>query len=190
MSRQVSALLVGVTVALAALLTACAARRATTPAQHAPHGTPSAAEHVYRQPIAPAPTPTHPTTKGDPRIVALAEARAVCNFDWHQSLAARIAAARAFATTGYAGVLTPTADGVANWRRTQQDRESATCVGATTVPAATAPNSGTVRYERVRMTQVLRVNGRRANEQPFVVLYRVERQYDGRWLVGAEGDGG
>ncbi|HEY7048414.1 MAG TPA: hypothetical protein VH373_14440 [Jatrophihabitantaceae bacterium] len=40
------------------------------------------------------------------------------------------------------------------------------------------------------MEQQLRLPGKPISTQTFEVLYRVEKQYDGRWLVGAEGDGG
>jgi hypothetical protein len=125
-----------------------------------------------------------------PRRVAIAAARVVCTFDWRQKLADRVRALRHFATAAYARTLEPTADDVADWQRTQHDRESGVCSQPVASVVSTAPNSATVYFERVRMRQQLRLPGKPPTTQTFQVLYRVEKQYDGRWLVGAEGDGG
>jgi hypothetical protein len=114
----------------------------------------------------------------------------VCNFDWHQTLATRIAQARAFATPAYQHAMAPTPADAANWQRTQRDRESAACSGIRSVLVATAPNTPTVRFERVGLTQRVGLARDSPSAQPFEVLYRVERQADGRWLVGADGEGG
>jgi hypothetical protein len=126
----------------------------------------------------------------EPRRVAITAASAVCNFDWRQKLTDRVAAVRRYATAAYAEALQPSASDTANWQRTQQDRESGSCSQATASVVSTAPNSATVYFERVRMEQQLRLPGKPISTQTFEVLYRVEKQYDGRWLVGAEGDGG
>ena len=55
---------------------------------------------------------------------------------------------------------------------------------------SSAPNSPTVRYERVEMTQQVQAASSAPNTQSFAVTYRVEWQSDGRWLVGADGEGG
>jgi hypothetical protein len=114
----------------------------------------------------------------------------VCNFDWRQKLAERINAVRRYGTAAYAQALEPSAGDIANWQRTQQDRESGACTGAAASVVSTAPNSATVYFERVRMQQQLTLPKRPPTTQTFEMLYRVEKQYDGRWLIGAEGDGG
>jgi hypothetical protein len=133
-----------------------------------------------------------PPPFSDPGLVATAEAQAVCAFDWHQTLAARLAAARAFATPAYQLTLVPSQTGITNWRRTQHDRESAACSVIRSFVVSSAPNTPTVRFERVDLTQRVSLAGKpnAAGPQPFAVLYRVERQPDGRWLVGADGEGG
>lgn len=125
-----------------------------------------------------------------PRQVAVLAATTVCNFDWHQTLARRVAAIRHYATPAYAEALEPSSGDVANWRSTQRDRETGTCTQPTATLVRTAPNAPTVYFERVRMQQKLTLPGKQPTTQTFEVLYRVEKQYDGRWLVGAEGDGG
>jgi len=101
-----------------------------------------------------------------------------------------VSAVRRYATPAYAEALEPSAGDVANWQRTQQDRESGACSGVTASVVSTAPNSATVFFERVRMQQKLTLPKKAPTTQAFEVLYRLEKQYDGRWLVGAEGDGG
>jgi hypothetical protein len=86
--------------------------------------------------------------------------------------------------------LTPSANDRANWIRTQQDHESATCTGLRAFALSGAPHTATVRYERVEMTQLARVSGKPPRPQQFEVSYRVEREYDGRWLVSGDGEGG
>jgi hypothetical protein len=125
-----------------------------------------------------------------PRQVAVAAATAVCNFDWHQTLAQRLTALRKYVTVAYARGLEPSSGDLANWRSTQRDREVGTCAGATAALVRTAPNSPTVYFERVRMQQQVTLPGKKPTTQNFEVLYRVEKQYDGHWLVGAEGNGG
>jgi hypothetical protein len=125
-----------------------------------------------------------------PRQVATAAARVVCNFDWQQTLAQRVAALRRYATAAYARALEPSSGDLANWRSTQRDRETGTCTAATATLVRTAPNAATVYFERVRMQQKLTLPKKPPTTQTFEVLYRVEKQYDGHWLVGAEGDGG
>jgi hypothetical protein len=125
-----------------------------------------------------------------PRKVATLAATTVCNFDWHQTLAQRVAAIRHYATPAYAQALEPSSGDVANWRSTQRDREIGTCTEPTATLVRTAPNAPTVYFERVRMQQKLALPKKQPTTQTFEVLYRVEKQYDGRWLVGAEGDGG
>lgn len=199
MSRSTSGFPLGdivvLTAALAALA-ACSRGAVAPPSDSVPvvsSGTPAA--HVREQPT-PTAFPSDRTTAhaissefGNPERVAIAEARAVCNFDWRKSLAARITGARKYATDAYARALTPSANDMANWMRTQHDRESATCTELRAFALSGAPNTASVRYERVEMTQVVQVRGQ-PRPQQFEVSYRVERQYDGRWLVGAEGDGG
>ena len=161
-----------------------------------PSGT---AEHAYRTSTDPLPPTSGSTATGsaaslpnlaEPRRVAIAAASAVCNFDWRQKLTDRVAAVRRYATAAYAEVLRPTASDVANWQRTQQDRETGSCSQVNASVVSTAPNSATVYFERIRMEQQLRLPSKPLSMQTFEVLYRVEKQYDGHWLVGAEGDGG
>ena len=199
MSRWTSASLLGIAVCLAAVvfaLGACSGAR-PPPAPAAVSGTPGTAEHVYlplRTPppsgaaARPAVAPRAPFA--DPRLVDLAEAGAVCNFDWRQSRATRVAQARAVATAAYALTLGPSTADAANWQSTQHDRESAACSAPRAVLVSTAPNADAVRYERVEMAQAVRVRDAAAHPQPFAALYRVERQPDGRWLVAADGEGG
>jgi len=157
-----------------------------------PSGT---AEHVYRpstDPLSPtsgSPAPP-PANLAEPRRVAIAAASVVCNFDWREKLADRVSAVSRYATPAYAQALEPSAGDIANWQRTQQDRESGACSGVTVSVVSTAPNSATVFFERVRMQQRLTLPKKTPTTQAFEVLYRLEKQYDGRWLVGAEGDGG
>lgn len=156
---------------------------------------PATAEHVY------GPAPPSDTAGGvalrpqrppfsDPRLVALAEAQAVCNFDWHESLAMRIARASTYATPAYRQTLAPTPTDTANWMRTRHDGESAVCSVLRSYVMSSAPNTPTVRFERVDMIQRVSVAGRSTSTQPYGVLYRVERQPDGGWLIGADGEGG
>ena len=199
MSRWTFATLLGEAVCLAAVvfaLGACAGAR-PPPAPAPVSGTPGTAEHVYlplRTPppsgIARRPAAAPRAPFSDPRLVALAEAGAVCNFDWRQSLATRVARARAFATAAYALTLGSSTADAANWRSTQQDRESAACSAPRAFVVSTAPNADAVRYERVELTQAVRVGDAAPHAQPFAALYRVERQPDGRWLVAADGEGG
>jgi hypothetical protein len=200
MSRRTFALLLGEAVWLLTVISAlgaCAGAR-PPPGQAPVLGTPGTAEHVYKPLPVPSPIGTavhrasHPPRAPftAPRLVSLAEAGAVCNFDWRQSLAARVGRARVFATPAYAVTLAPSAADAANWRLTQQDRESATCSSARTFGVSTAPNTPAVRYERVEMTQAVRVGAAAPHPQRFAALYRVERQPDGRWLVAADGEGG
>ena len=91
-----------VSVALAACAGAHAGPGPPRPSATAPRASPTGppAEHVY----GPAPTSQAPSARthyppqhppfSDPRLVALAEAEAVCNFDWRQTLATRIARAQ------------------------------------------------------------------------------------------------
>lgn len=198
---------VGVIGLTAALLTGCAAssdkRAPPDPSGPAPWPT-GTAQHVYRPSTDPLPSSPGPTESAstespsavsvpnlaEPRRVAVAAASAVCNFDWRQKLADRIAAVRRYATAPYAQTLAPSASDVANWKRTQADHESGVCAQPSAAVVSTAPNSSTVYFERVRMQQQLRLPNNPTTTQSFEVLYRVEKQYDGRWLVGAEGDGG
>jgi hypothetical protein len=126
----------------------------------------------------------------EPRRVALGAAAVVCNFDWRQKLADRVAALRGYVTASYARSLQPSAGDVANWRRTEQDRESGVCSHATVSLVSGAPNSGSVCFERVAMWQQIRLANTPVSGQRFAMLYRLERQRDGRWLVAGEGDGG
>ncbi len=188
---------VGLATALIAV-TACTASgdKRAPPESSGPGAWPSGtAEHVYR----PSTTPLSPTTASpapppadlaEPRRVAVAAAGAVCNFDWRQKLADRVTAVRRYATAAYAQALEPSAGDIANWLRTQQDRESGVCSQLSVTVVSTAPNSATALFERVRMQQQLRLPNKPATTQAFEVLYRLEKQYDGCWLVGAEGDGG
>ena len=174
---------VGVTTALV-VLTACANQQVV--AELPSHAATSSA-HV---PVSVDPPRAASTRAGDPRRVALAEARAVCDFDWRQSMASRLAEARRYVTPAYALTLAPTSNDKANWQRTQQDREAGVCSAAKATKIATAPHTSTVQYLRVEMTQRISATGAPARAQPFAVQYRIERQMDGRWLVAAESDGG
>jgi hypothetical protein len=200
-SRPTSGFPFGDIVVLTAALAALAAcgSNAVAPASDSAASlvsTGPAVAHVRDQPTrtasASGSTPPHAISEefANPERVAVAEARAVCNFDWRQPLTARIQAAGRYATDAYAHALSPSANDSANWTRTQQDHESATCTGMQAFALLGAPNTPTVRYERVEMTQLVRVAGRARTPQRFEVSYRVERQYDGRWLVGADSDGG
>jgi hypothetical protein len=199
MSRRTSASLLGAAVCLATVVSAlgaCGGAR-PPPARTPAPGPPGTAEHVYRAAITPSPSATAQQRASpprapfsSPRLVALAEAAAICSFDWRQSLAARVSSARSFGSDGYALTLAPSTADVANWRRTQLDRESATCSSARAVLVSTAPNTAAVRYERVEMTQAVSVGAAGPDPQRFVALYRVERQPDRRWLVAADGGGG
>lgn len=161
-----------------------------------PSGTAGHAYQASTDPLSPTPGSTATGSAAplpnlaEPRRVAIAAASAVCNFDWQQKLTDRVAAVRRYATAAYAETLQPSASDAANWQRTQQDRESGSCSQATASVVSTAPNSATVYFERVRMQQQLRLPGKPISLQTFEVMYRVEKQYDGHWLVGAEGDGG
>lgn len=187
--------IVVLTAALAALA-ACGSKAQSTVPDSPVVSTDSPVAHVRAQPTPIAPTSVGPTPHAisgafaNPEQVAVAEARTVCNFDWRQPLAARVTEARKYATDAYAQTLTPSANDRANWLLTQQDHESATCTGPRAFGLSGAPNTATVRYERVEMTQLVHLHGQPPRPQQFEVSYRVERQYDGRWLVGAEGDGG
>lgn len=191
---------VGLATALIAL-TACTTSETRGPPGSTPPGAwPSGtAGQVYQASTDPLSPTSGSTATGsaaslpnlaEPRRVAITAASAVCNFDWRQKLTDRVAAVRRYATAAYAEALQPSASDTANWQRTQQDRESGSCSQATASVVSTAPNSATVYFERVRMEQQLRLPGKPISTQTFEVLYRVEKQYDGRWLVGAEGDGG
>src|SRR6266702_3715614 len=139
MSRWTFASLLGEAVCLAAVvfaLGACAGAR-PPPAPAPPPGTPGTAEHVYlplRTPspsgAAAQPTIAPQTPFSDPRLIALAKADAVCNFDWRQSLATRVAQARTFATAAYALTLGASTADAANWQITQQHREYGACYEA------------------------------------------------------------
>ena len=191
---------VGVAAALLAVTACNTSDKRAPPAESGPETWPGGtAEHVYRtstNPRSPTSGSLAPPASADPaslaaaRTVAVAAAGAVCNFDWHEKLADRVAAVRRYATAAYADSLAPSVGDTANWQRTQQDRESGTCTGATAVLVSTAPNSATVCFERVRMQQQLTLPKKPPTTQTFEALYRVERQYDGHWLVAAEGDGG
>ncbi len=201
MTRPSIALLFGGVVGLVMALCAIAgcggghAKPATSPDSGADADqVPATAEHVY----GPAPPtaasgvalrPQHPPFS-DPRLVAVAEAETVCNFDWHESLATRIARASVYATPVYRQTLTPSPTDTANWLRTRHDGESAVCSVLRSYAMSSAPNTPTVRFERVDMIQRVSVAGRSTSTQPYGVLYRVERQPDGGWLVGADGEGG
>lgn len=115
---------------------------------------------------------------------ALAEARVVCAFDWRQSLWARGAAARRFATPAYAQLISPSSVGSANWAGTQADREAGVCTAMAAALLRDAPNTATVRFIRVRAVQSVTVGGKPAGRQTFAVVYRTERQPSGGWLVG------
>ncbi len=202
MSRLPLAVLFGGALALAIVLcalTGCGrGRDRSSESPSAPPAAPVAgtAEHVYGPGGPPAASATRialrpqPPPFADPRLIALAEARAVCTFDWHQTLAARIEQARAYATPAYQQALAPSPADEANWQRTQRDRESASCAVAGSFLVTNAPNTPTVRFERVEMAQRVSVGSRSPTSQPFAALYRIERQPDGRWLVGADGEGG
>ncbi|HEY3751909.1 MAG TPA: hypothetical protein VGL80_22225 [Pseudonocardiaceae bacterium] len=195
---------VGLATALVAV-TACTSDKRAPPDDRTPGAWPTdSAGHVYRpstDPLsstsgsvingAPSGAGTKPVPDlAAPRQVAVAAARTVCNFDWHQTLAQRVAALRRYATVAYARALEPSSGDQANWRSTQRDKETGTCTGATATLVRTAPNAATVYFERVRMQQKLTLPKKTPTTQTFEVLYRVEKQYDGHWLVGAEGDGG
>jgi hypothetical protein len=179
------------------LLAACGSKAVAPASDSAPvvRTGPSIA-HVREQPSPKASASDATTTDvissdfANPQRTAIAEARAVCNFDWRQSLTVRVEWARKFATAAYAQALTPSPNDMANWRLTQQDHESATCAGSRALALSGAPNTATVRYEHVEMTQRAQVRGKPSARQQFEVSYRLELQFDGRWLVGAEGDGG
>ncbi len=201
MSRPPLAVLFGGVVALAIVLcalTGCG--RGRDRSSESPSVVPVApvagtAEHVYG-PGPPAAGATRIALRpqqppfSDPRLIALAEARAVCAFDWHQTLATRVEQARAYASPAYQQALAPSPADEVNWQRTQRDRESASCAVAGSLAVPNAPNTPTVQFERVEMTQRVSVGSRSPSSQPFAVLYRIERQADGRWLVGADGEGG
>lgn len=194
---------VGVATALVAV-TACTSDKRAPPEDSAPGAWPTAtAEHVNRPSADPLSSASGPVITGAPgsgttpvpdlaapRQVAIAAARTVCNFDYRQTLARRIDALRRYVTVAYARELEPSANDLANWRSTQRDRETGTCSAATATLVRTAPNTPAVYFERVRMQQRLTLPGKPPTTQEFEVLYRVEKQYDGRWLVGAEGNGG
>lgn len=185
-----------------ALLAGCAVSsdKRAPPDSSGPAPWPSGTAQRLHQPSAdPLPSSTGPTASAsagslpnlaEPRRVAIAAASAVCNFTWRQTLADRVAAISHYATAPYAKTLVPTASDIANWQRTQADHESGLCAQASASVVSTAPNSSTVYFERVRMQQQLRLPNKPITTQGFEVLYRVEKQYDGRWLVGAQGDGG
>ena len=179
---------VGVTTALV-VLTACAR-------EHYPviAGSPSYAAMSSSHPPGSFDPPRSETSTtphgGDPQRVALAEARTACDFDWRQSIASRLANAQRLATPAYALTLAPTSNDEADWQRTEQDHESGVCSAAKAAGVAAAPNTPTVQYVRVEMTQRISATGAPTRAQPFAVQYRIERQMDGRWLVAAESDGG
>ena len=186
-------------------VTACTSDKRAPPDDRSPGAWPTgSAEHVNRPSTDPLLPTSGPVAGGAlpgagtkpvpdlaaPRQVAVAAAHVVCNFDWHQTLPQRVGALRRYATAIYARSLEPSSGDLANWRSTQRDRETGTCTGATATLVRTAPNSPNVYFERVRMQQRLTLPDKPPTTQAFEVLYRVEKQYDGRWLVGAEGNGG
>jgi hypothetical protein len=168
------------------VLSACGGDGRSAPRATGAVVTPLAATATPAGSAAPSPLVSRPATGGpstnypaarppfsEPRLVALAEARAQCQFDWRQSLAARLVAAGRFVTTAYARTMAATPADLAAWARTRQDR---------------APAS--VRFVRVALRQRVSLPGHEPTIQPFAALYRVERQFDGRWLVAGNGSGG
>jgi hypothetical protein len=156
------------------------------------------AQHVS---IAPSSTPSPPATAisssppppaefTDPVRVAVAEAGAVCNFDWQQSFADRRSAAARYATTDYIAASIEASGAASRWQDTQSTMERAVCADAAGRTEQTAPNSSTVRFVRVTMTQRTSSPTLPETSAPFAVMYRVQLQTDGRWLVAGESGGG
>jgi hypothetical protein len=162
------------------------AARSVPPAQHVsvpPRSTTSAPATATSS----SPPPPEFT---DPVRVAVAEASAVCNFDWQQSFADRRSAAARYATTGYIAGSIAASGAADRWQDTQSSRESAVCADAAGRVDPTAPNTGTLRFVRVTMTQRTSSSTLPETPAPFAVMYRVQLQTDGRWLVAGESGGG
>jgi hypothetical protein len=161
------------------------AARSVPPAQHVsvpPSSTTSAR--------ATAPSSPPPPEFTDPIRVAVAEASAVCNFDWQQSFADRRSAAARYATSDYIAGSIDASGAADRWQDTQSSRESAVCADAAGRVDPTAPNTGTLRFVRVTMTQRTSSPTLPQTPAPFTVMYRVQLQTDGRWLVAGESGGG
>jgi hypothetical protein len=161
--------------------------QAQQPAQHVSLPASSTASGP---PTATSSTPRPPAQYTDPVRVAVAEASTVCNFDWQQSFADRRGAAARYATTDYVASSIDGSGAASRWQDTQSSRESAVCADAAGQVDSSAPNTSTVRFVRVTMTQQITAPAISEAASPFAVMYRVQLQTDGRWLVAGESDGG
>jgi hypothetical protein len=162
-----------------------------------PSRAPQPAQHVSIAPNSTTLSPATATSSSrppaeftDPVRVAVAEASAVCNFDWQQSFADRRRAAARYATTGYVVASVEASGAASRWQDTQSTRERAVCADAVGRLDPTAPNTSAVRFVRVTATQRTSSPTLPETSAPFAVMYRVQLQTDGRWLVAGESDGG